>query len=405
MWERFLSERARLAAPSAVRELFRWAGSDVISFSGGMPDPATFPAEELLEIISDVLRERPQSALQYSLTEGIYELRDEIARLSRAHAGINAGPENVLVTVGSQEAIELVARLFIDPGDAVAVENPTYVAALQSWRAYAPRFVGVPLDERGMAVEALEERLRRLRAEGIRVKLVYTIPTAHNPCGVTMPLERRKRLLEIADEYDLVIVEDDPYSYLLFEGPAEPPLKSLDRSGRVIYLSTVSKFLAPGLRIGWVVASEEVISWLAAAKQALSLCTPSLMQYVVAESLRRGLALRQIERVRELYRRKRDAMLAALRDYMPDGTSWTRPRGGMFVWVTVPRGVDTRRLLDVSLRRYRVAFTPGHYFFVERPASNTMRLNFTYPSVEQIEGGVRRLSLALRELIEGAPNV
>ncbi|MDT7874693.1 MAG: PLP-dependent aminotransferase family protein [Pyrobaculum sp.] len=391
-----LSSRTKFMTASEIRELLRWATADVISFGGGMPDPSTFPVEDIAKIVSYVLEAYPHRALQYGSTEGVVELRQEIAKFSESYAGIKTRPENIIVTVGSQEALELLGRVFIDPGDVVITENPTYMAALQAWRVYQPKLVGVPMDEHGMVVETLEETVKRLRAEGARIKFVYTIPTAQNPSGLTMTQDRRKYLLEVAERYDLLVVEDDPYSYFLFEPIQVSPIKALDKSDRVIYLSTASKIFAPGFRLGWVIADEEVVRWFNLAKQALNLNTSNFVQYIFLEGLRRNVVLKNMPHVRELYKRKRDAMLAALETYMPPGVSWTRPSGGMFIWATVPPHIDTRELLKVAVSQYKVAFIPGHGFFVDQSVRNAMRLNFTYPTFEQINEGIRRLAMAIK---------
>lgn len=391
-----LSSRTKFMTASEIRELLRWATADVISFGGGMPDPSTFPVEDIAKIVSYVLEAYPHRALQYGSTEGVAELRQEIAKFSESYAGIKTRPENIIVTVGSQEALELLGRVFIDPGDVVITENPTYMAALQAWRVYQPKLVGVPTDEHGMVVETLEETVKRLRAEGARIKFVYTIPTAQNPSGLTMTQDRRKYLLEVAERYDLLVVEDDPYSYFLFEPIQASPIKALDKSDRVIYLSTASKIFAPGFRLGWVIAGEEVVRWFSLAKQALNLNTSNFVQYIFLEGLRSNVVLKNLPHMRELYKRKRDAMLAALETYMPPGVRWTRPSGGMFIWATVPPHIDTRELLKVAVSQYKVAFIPGHGFFVDRSVGNAMRLNFTYPTFEQINEGIRRLAMAIK---------
>ncbi|MEM0479280.1 MAG: PLP-dependent aminotransferase family protein [Pyrobaculum sp.] len=391
-----LSSRTQYMSASEIRELLRWATADVISFGGGMPDPSTFPVEDIIKIVVYVLEAYPHRALQYGPTEGVAELRQEIAKFSESYYGIKAGPENIIVTVGSQEALELVGRVFIEPGDVVITENPTYLAALQAWRVYRPRLVGIPMDERGMIVEILEEKVKKLKAEGSRIKFIYTIPTAQNPTGITMTQDRRKYLLEVAEKYDLIIVEDDPYSYFLFENIQVLPIKTLDKSERVIYLSTASKIFAPGLRLGWVIANGDVIKWFNLAKQSLNLNTSNFVQYIFLEGLRRDIVLKNLPHVRELYKRKRDAMLAAMETYMPPRVEWTRPSGGMFIWVQTPPHIDTKELLKVAVTQYKVAFIPGAGFFVEDPPRNTMRLNFTYPTFEQINEGIRRLSMAIK---------
>ncbi len=400
MDEKLLSKRAARMKANDIREILKWITQDVISFGGGLPDPSTFPRDEIREIARDVIEKYGDKALQYSLTEGIIELREELVRFA-ARDGIRIeGPGNVLVTVGSQEAIELIGRVFIDEGDTIITENPTYLATLQSWSVYGPRIVGIPMDEEGMRTDILEERLRDIYSEGGKVKLIYTVPTAQNPTGISMSVERRKHLLELASRYDIYIVEDNPYSYYVFEGSAPPHLKALDDEGRVIYLSTASKIFVPGLRVGWALADSDVVRWLSLAKQAVSLHTSTLSQYLFLEALRRGVIERTVPRVRELYRRKRDAMLGALERHMPSGVKWTKPIGGMFIWVSLPSDIDTRALLKVAVMKYKVAYVPGASFHVDGTGQNTMRLNFTYPSFEEIEIGVSRLSLAIREALE-----
>ncbi len=393
---RFFARRAAYLRASQVRELLKWIGRDVISFGGGVPDPASFPIDELRRIIDEVLEARGSAALQYAPTEGIDELREELARFV-GRRGIRAGPENVLVTSGSQEALELLARVFVDPGDVVVTENPTYLGAIQAFSVYEPSLVGVPMDEGGVRVDLLEERLRKLASSGARAKLCYVIPTCQNPTGRTAGLERRKALLELAEEHDLLIIEDDPYSYFYFEGPEPPPLKALDKEGRVIYVSTISKVLAPGLRIGWVVAEEEVVEKLAIAKQGVTLQSPTLGMHVLLEALRRGLVDRQLPRLRQIYRVRRDAMLSALEEHMPSGVSWTRPCGGMFVWLEAPPRVDMDALLPVALSVHKVAYVPGSGFHVDGGGRNTARLSFSYPPLEKIREGVARLAKLIAE--------
>lgn len=397
--EKYLSRRASLMRSSRARELLRWIGRDVISLGGGVPDSASFPLEDIVRIINDVLRERGAAALQYAPTEGVDELREELTRFM-ARRGIKARAENVLVTAGSQEAIELIARTFIDSEDPVVMENPTYLGAIQSFVVYEPQLVGVSMDDGGIVVGALEERLRALRSEGRRARLVYLIPTCQNPTGRTATLERRKAVLELAEEYDFLVVEDDPYSYFYLDGVEPPSLKSLDHSGRVIYLSTVSKILAPGLRLGWVVASEEVVERLAVAKQGVTLQSSTLCMYVLLEALKRGLVDRQFPRLKEIYRVRRDAMLEALEQYMSEGVRWTRPSGGMFVWIEAPEHVDFDALLPVALREHKVAYVPGNAFHVDGSGQNTARLSFSYPPLQAMREGVVRLSRLISEQVK-----
>lgn len=310
---------------------------------------------------------------------------------------MKAKAENVLVTSGSQEALELIARVFIDPGDLIVSENPTYLGALQAFNVYEPRMVGIPMDEEGLRVDALERELRRIESVSERVKLAYLIPTCQNPTGRTASLERRKTLLELAEVHDFLVVEDDPYSYFYLDGVEPPSLKSMDASGRVIYVSTVSKILAPGLRIGWVVAEEEIVEKLAIAKQGVTLQPPTLSMYVLLEALKRGLVDRQIPKLKEVYRVRRDTMLEALETYMPVGVKWTRPSGGMFVWIETPESVDMDELLPIALTEYKVAYVPGSSFHVDGSGRNTARLSFSYPPLNAMREGVARLAKLIAE--------
>jgi 2-aminoadipate aminotransferase apoenzyme (EC 2.6.1.39) len=385
---------------SEIRELLKWITENVISFGGGMPDPSSFPVKEIMEITRDVVSTKADKALQYGATGGVAELKEELIKFM-GKVGIKVdGPESVIITVGSQEALDIIGRLFINPGDYVITESPTYLAALQAFRIYGPRIIGIPMDEEGLKVDILEETLKKISDDG-KVKFVYVIPTGQNPTGITMSRERRKALLEVASKYDVLIIEDDPYGYIYF-GDGEPPdrLKAMDGEGRVIYLSTFSKIAAPGLRLGWVAASREVIRWFELAKQSIDLHTSTLNQYIAAELLRRGVIERNIPRIKEIYRTKRDLMLQALGEYMPDSVSWTKPSAGMFIWLTVPENIDTGEMLNVAIRKYGVAYVPGKSFYPNEERRNDMRLNFTYPTPQQIFEGIKRLSLAIREYIQ-----
>jgi len=394
--DRYLSAKAGLLKASQVRELLKWIGKDVISLGGGVPDPASFPMDEIKLIVAEILEEKGAAALQYAPTEGIDELREGIAHFMTKR-GLRAKAENVLVTSGSQEALELTARVFIDPGDLVVSENPTYLGAIQAFNVYEPRMVGIPMDEEGLRVDVLERELRRIVSVGEHVKLAYLIPTCQNPTGRTTSLERRKVILELAEEHDFLVVEDDPYSYFYLDGVEPPSLKSMDSSGRVIYVSTVSKILAPGLRLGWVVADEEIIEKLAIAKQGVTLQSPTLSMYVLIEALKRGLVDRQIPKLKEIYRVRRDTMLEALETYMPVGVKWTRPSGGMFVWIETPESVDMDELLPIALTEYKVAYVPGSAFHVDGSGRNTARLSFSYPPLDAMREGVARLAKLIAE--------
>ncbi len=395
---RLLAERCRFIKSSEVREILKWITDEVISFGGGIPDPKSFPISEIQEIVSEVLSSRPEASLQYSVTEGIPELRREIVKFMRSR-DIDIKSENeVLITVGSQEAIDLIGKIFIEPGDIIITEKPTYLAALQVFKTYEARVVGISMDSDGMITQELEDTVKKLVSNGEKIKFIYTVPTCQNPTGISMSMDRRKHLLEIASKYDLLIIEDDPYSYLIYENVNFKHLKALDSDGRVIYLSTFSKIIAPGLRVGWVVSNEEITKWLALAKQETTLHASTLSQYIAYEFLRRGLVHKHVPRIVNLYKTKRDIMLKALEEHMPNIVEWTRPIGGMFIWLTLSKdNIDTANLLEIAIKKYKVAYVPGKTFYPDHDVKNSMRLNFTYPSIDQIYDGIKRLGKLIRE--------
>ncbi len=392
-----LARRTYYMRASEIRELLKLTeGRDVISFAGGLPDPATFPKDEIAEIARQVIVEYGAQALQYSPTPGVTPFRGVLAEFLNRNGVSVRDSDMVLVTTGSQEALYLASLTLIDDGDVVFVEAPTYLAAINAFRVYRPRLVSVPIDEDGMRTDILEEKAARLAADGFKLKLIYTIPTCQNPSGVTMSRDRRKHLLEIAEKHDMLVIEDDPYSFFSFEPIDAEPLKTLDRSGRVIYMGTLSKILTPGLRIGYAVGPRWVVSSFELAKQMVDLHSATLTQYIAMEAIKRGLVEKTVEKARRIYREKRDAMLDAMEKHFPQGSRWTRPAGGLFIFAYAPEGVNTRDLLPEALLR-GVAYVPGSSFFVEGGGENTMRLNFSYPSVEQIYEGIRRLGGLLGE--------
>ncbi|MDQ7819954.1 MAG: PLP-dependent aminotransferase family protein [Armatimonadota bacterium] len=396
------SAAARAMTRSLIRELLTLTRRrDLISFAGGLPDPATFPVEELREITARVLVQNAAVALQYGPTEGDPRLRGELARWM-AKDGIRASPDQVLVTTGSQQGLDILGRILLDPGDVVVVEIPSYMAALQVFRSYRAEMVGVPQDDEGLRVDLLEQALARLRAQGRRPKFIYVVPDFQNPSGATLAPDRRRRLLELAREWDTLVVEDNPYRELRYEGEAPPPLAALDADGRVIYLSTFSKTLCPGLRIGWLAAAGEVVRQCVTAKQGMDLCCPSLTQMVAAEFCAAGHIYARIPHLIDRYRRKRDAMLHALAARMPPGVRWTRPAGGLFVWVQLPEGVDTEALLPAAITDEGVAYVAGSGFHVDGGGRTAMRLNFSFPSEDQIREGIERLARVVRRHLPAA---
>ncbi len=385
---------------SEIRELLKWVNENVISFGGGMPEPSSFPVKEIMEVTRDILSTKAEKALQYGTTGGVLELKEELTKFM-SKVGIKVdGPEDIIITVGSQEALDIVGRLFINPGDYIITESPTYLAALQAFRIYGPKLIGIPMDNEGIRVDILEDTVRKIINGGGKLKFIYVVPTGQNPTGITMSEERRKALIDVANRYDLLVIEDDPYGYIYF-GDNDPPtrLKAMDSEGRVIYLSTFSKIAAPGLRLGWVTASSEVIRWFELAKQSIDLHTSTLNQYIAAELLRRGTIEKNIPRIKEIYRSKRDLMLQALSEYMPSGVTWTKPSAGMFIWLTAPEKIDTGEMLGIAIKKYGVAYVPGKSFYPNEEKHNDMRLNFTYPTSQQIFEGIKRLALVIAEYL------
>jgi len=399
MWLDQLSSGARDITSSAIRDLLKVTERpEVISFAGGLPAPECFPTEELTAATERVLVEQPVVALQYGPTEGYRPLRDFLTQRLAA-VGIPVPLEQVLVTSGSQQALDLLGKLLIDPGALVAVEEPTYLGALQAWQSYQPRYATLPMDEHGLEVNALE----RLLASGARPRFLYLVSSFQNPTGVTLAPERKRHLLEVAATYQLPIIEDDPYGELYYDGERPSLLAALDIQlhgslRHVVYLSTFSKLLAPGLRVGWVAAPEELVGKIAHAKQGIDLHTGSLSQAVAFEACRDGLLERHIPLIRRTYHARRDAMLAALAEHMPPGVSWTRPAGGMFLWLTLPQQLDSTALLQTALTA-DVAFVPGTSFHANGGGANTMRLNFSHSSPERISTGVKRLAEAIRSMM------
>jgi 2-aminoadipate transaminase len=381
---------------SAVREILKATEQpDVISFAGGLPAPELFPVDNVLAATERVLRETGSSALQYSTTEGFAPLREQLAAISRAR-GIACTADDILVTTGSQQPLDLAGKLFIDAGDCILTESPTYLAALQAFRVYQARFAAVPTDECGLVPEALPELIERERP-----RFLYTIPNFQNPTGVTLTAERRRTLYSIAARYGLIVVEDDPYGALRYSGTHAPAIKSLDTEGIVIYNSTVSKTIAPGLRIGWTVASPEIRRRMTILKQAADIHTSSLDQRIVHRYLADFDSAAHIERIRASYGERYRVMDACLRETMPEGFAWTHPEGGMFLWVTCRDGVNTQDLLPEALAR-KVLFVPGRDFFTDDSGQRFMRLNFSNATPDQIRIGIGRLASVCANALQPA---
>lgn len=394
LWHQRYAQRTQRMHSSAIRELLKWTEQpDVISFAGGLPAAETFPIAEFQEACEMVLAEHGAQALQYGATEGYRPLREMIARHT-ARYGMHVTVDNILITSGSQQALDLMGKVFLNPGDHVLVEQPTYLGALQAWNSYQAEYLTVPLDADGLCPAPLAEALRA------GPKFLYVLPNFHNPAGVTLARERRMQVVALAEQYGVPILEDDPYGQLRYEGEHLPTLLGLAAQaqaeadtpyhGDVIYLSTFSKTLAPGLRLGWVVAPIDVIQRLVQAKQGCDLHTSMLVQMVAYEVARGGFLDQHVREVRELYRARRDAMLAALRQHFPPGITWTEPQGGLFLWVTLPEQLNAAELLPAALAA-NVAFVPGAAFFAQGGGHHTLRLNFSCMPPERIAEGIQRL--------------
>lgn len=394
---RYAARAAGMTA-SEVRALFAVASRpEVVSLAGGMPNLAALPLDSLSEQVADVVRRDGLVALQYGSAHGLPELRDQICEVM-ALEGVTGHPDDVVVTVGSQMGLDMVTRIFCDPGDVVLAEGPSYVGALGTFGAYQADVVHVAMDDEGLVPEALWQALTTAEQAGRRVKFLYTIPNFHNPAGVTLAVSRRAEILEICRRHRVLVVEDNPYGLLGFDGQTYPALRSGDPDN-VVYLGSFSKTFAAGLRVGWVLAPHAVREKLMLAAESATLCPPTLNQMIVSRYLATHDWKGQIKSFQSAYRDRRDAMLSALEQHMPAGCSWTVPAGGFFVWMTVPEGVDTKAMLPRAVTA-RVAYVSGTGFYADGLGSRQMRLSFCYPTPERITEGVRRLAAVLAAELE-----
>ena len=384
---------------SAMRDLMAvTARPDVISLAGGLPDTSTFPPQTFAAQMTRIAQESAAEALQYGPTEGFRETVDCIIEVMGAE-GMLPDPEDVIVTTGGQQAIDLLCKTLVDPGDAVICEAPTYPGAIPVFCSYEADTIQVECDSEGMRIDELEAVLERLDDEGRRPKFVYSVPTFQNPAGVTMSLERRRRLVELARSRELLVVEDNPYGLLRFGGDPLPPLYQLDGGDFVIYVGTFSKILSPGIRLGWAVAPPPVMDKVVLGKQAADLCTSTLTQYFVREYFGGGGWREYVESLIGIYRSRRDAMVEALGRHFPPQATWTEPEGGIFIWATLPHYIDTGDLLAKALRE-DVAFVPGQAAYVDGSGSNSMRLNFSAGDEDEIREGIRRIGKVIAEQVE-----
>ena len=402
-WNARYARRLKWMTTSTIREILKFAqAGGIISLAGGWPEADLFPVSQFDAICHDVLTQMPRESLQYGLTDGLPLLRQAIAEYM-AQEGVQVKAENVVIISGSQQGPDLMGRIFLDEGDTVLVENPTFLGALQSFNAYGVKYAPVPLDEQGLCIDQLEGIIERTHP-----KFMYLIPTFQNPTGVTLSLERRRQVVEVADRLGVPILEDDPYSPLRFAGEPLPSLLALDAArfrenaaagsyvrGNVVYLSTFSKTLAPGLRVAWAVCPPEIAQQFVMAKQGSDLHTNALAQTIAYEFLRRGWLPAQIQRIRDTYLERCNAMCEAIAEYLPADVRYTKPEGGLFLWVTIPGDIDTVELLKEAVQ-HKVAFVPGSPFFVEGSGRNTLRLSFASVPPETIREGIKRLGAVIQ---------
>lgn len=391
--EQMLAQRTQHMGSSAIREILKvLSRPGIVSLAGGLPAPEAFPMEKMNSLCELVLQKHGTAALQYGTTEGFFPLKEALTEYLRENK-IETAPENINITTGSQGVLDALGKILITPGDAVAVEAPTYLGALQAFNPYGPRYVQMETDEDGLIPESMEEVVKAHQP-----KLVYLVPTFQNPTGRTIPLKRRQRIAEIAKNTDTLVIEDDPYGQLRYRGEFITPIAAMAPE-HVVYCGSFSKVFAPGLRVGFYIAPKLVEEWLVRAKQGVDLHTSSFSQALAAEFISGGYLKEHLPKIIELYRPKQEAMLAAMDEFFPGGFTWSKPEGGMFIWAEGPQGLDALKLYDEAIKN-KVAFVPGRYFYTEAGAgSNTMRLNFTMADEETIRAAVERLAEAMRKFV------
>ena len=398
-YKKFLSASGKGMKRSAIREILKLLQKPgMISFAGGLPSPETFPVDDLKEIVSEVLEKEGADSLQYSTTEGDTGLRKALVERHNRE-GLNIEIGNLIITTGSQQALDLIARILIDPGDYVLCGLPSYLGGLNAFSVYGAKLKGIPLDENGMKPDDLEKSILHLKVLGKKIKFIYIIPDFQNPAGITVPDQRRMKILEIADRYDLLVLEDSPYREIRFEGEPQKMLYSLDTKGRVITLCTFSKILSPGFRVGWVIGNPDILDRIVMAKQTADLCTSAFVQKIIARYIEKGLLEKNLKKTISLYAERKNHMIACLKKYMPENVTWTEPQGGLFLFVTLPGYMDSDVILKKAIEK-NVAFVSGSSFFCDGSGSNTMRLNFSFSDPNEIEEGMRRLTRVIREEIK-----
>ncbi len=397
--ENIYSDSAKGMKRSMIRELLKLTQRPgIISFGGGLPSADSFPIEELKEITNEVLTEEGAQALQYGSTEGDTRLREILVDRYKAQ-GLDITMDNLVILTSSQQGLDLLPKIFINPGDKIICGLPSYLGGLSAFSTYGAEMVGIEFDDKGMSAEGLEKTLSDMKANGEKPKFIYIIPDFQNPAGITMPKDRRLEIIDIAKKYDVLIVEDSPYRELRFTGEAQPTLYQLDNSGHVITLGTFSKIFVPSFRIGWVIAHPAIIDKLVMAKQSTDLCTSPFNQKIAAKYIEKGLFDKNLKSIIEDYREKRQIMLDALKEFMPDGVTWTEPEGGLFLFLELPEYMDAEELFKIAIEE-NVAFVPGTVFFANGKGKNTMRINFSYVTKEQNVEGVKRLAESIKKMMK-----
>lgn len=384
---------------SIIRELLKMTQRpELISFAGGLPSPESFPVEQLKAITTEVLDTNSAAALQYGETEGYKPLRQIL--LDRYNkGGLKLTLDNLVITTASQQTLDLLPKIFVNPGDRVICGLPSYLGGIASFVAYGAQPVGIELDNNGMRADLLRSKLQEMKDNGEKPKFIYVIPDFQNPAGISMPESRRLEIIKIAHEFDVLIIEDSPYREVRFSGTPQRTMLELDGTGQVVLLGTMSKVFVPGFRLGWVIAHESVIDKLVIAKQNTDLCTSAFVQMISHKYIEKGYLEQNLAKINASYKEKRDAMVAAFHKYMPEGVKWTEPEGGLFLFMTLPEHIDAQDLFEVAIKE-NVAFVPGTVFYCDGKGKNTLRLNFSFMSKEKNEEGARRLANAIKKMMK-----
>ncbi|MCF8335244.1 MAG: PLP-dependent aminotransferase family protein [Bacteroidales bacterium] len=394
--EQIFSDSAKNMKRSAIREILKLTQKpEIISFGGGLPAPESFPVTSLKQLVNELMDEEGAEALQYGATEGVMELR-EILLERYQKEGLNIGIDNLTITTSSQQGLYILGKIFLDKGDEVICGLPSYLGGISAFRTFGCEIHGIRTDEKGMRSDQLEQKLKELKEQDTKPKFIYVIPDFQNPTGITMPESRRNEIIELAVAYDVLIVEDNPYREIRFEGEPQRTISGLDNNGQVVTLGSLSKTFSPGLRLGWAIGHKDIIDKMVIAKQSLDLCTPTLTQKLAARYIRKGYFDENLKKTTEQYRRKRDNMIKAFRKYMPEGVTWNEPEGGLFLFVYLPEYMDAEKLFYTAIKK-EVAFVMGNVFHCDDSGKNTMRINFSFVSEERATEGIKRLANAIKE--------